>query len=356
MTIPRLAAVVVLLLVPAGGVLAQAAAPARPWVPSRTSHGHPDLQGNWTNATLTPLERPAGLPLVLSAAQVAMLEKVRTDSIDKLSQKSDPNRTAPPVGGDGSTGAAGMVGGYNYFWIDAGDHIMVVNGEARGSIITYPANGRVPALTAGARSRQMERARRFAGMGQYDNPENRPLAERCIMSFGSNAGPPMLPNYFYNNNYTIVQTKDHVMIMTEMVHDARIIHLGAPPAEPSTQRPWMGLSYGRWVGDTLVVETTNFHPDQTFRGASEHLKVTERLVRVGERALNYRFHVEDSTTFSAPWGGELPFLKMDEQIYEYACHEGNYALSNVLSGARAQERDAARRKPAPARKPNPKEE
>ena len=343
------------LLLPLCDLGAQVAA-TPPWVRSRTAHGHPDLQGNWTNATLTPLERPGNLPLVLSREQVAALEKVRTDSIEKLSQKSDPNRTAPPVGGDGSTGAAGMVGGYNYFWIDAGDHIMVVNGEARGSIITNPANGRVPPITPAARARQMERARRFAGMGQYDNPENRPLAERCIMSFGSNAGPPMLPNYFYNNNYTIVQTKDHVMIMTEMVHDARIIRLGERPAELPAERPWMGISYGRWAGDTLVVETTNFHPEQTFRGAADNLKVTERIVRVDERTLNYRFLVEDSTTFTAPWGGELPFLKMDEQIYEYACHEGNYSLSNVLSGARSQEKEAARRKPAPARKPNRQED
>jgi hypothetical protein len=332
------------------------AAPSPPWVPTRTAHGHPDLQGNWTNATLTPFERPNGVPLVLSKEQVAAFEKVRSDTIEKLSQKSDPNRAAPPVGGDGSTGAAGMVGGYNYFWIDAGDHIMVVNGEARGSIITTPSNGRVPPLTPAARQRQIERARRFAGMGQYDNPENRPLAERCLMSFGSNGGPPMLPNYFYNNNYTIVQTKDHVMIMTEMVHDARIIHLTEPPTERSTQLPWMGISYGRWAGDTLVIETTNFHPDLPFRGAAENLKVTERIVRVDAQTLNYRFMVEDSTTFTQPWGGELPFLKMDEQIYEYACHEGNYALSNVLSGARAQEREAARRKPAPARKPKQEEE
>ncbi len=330
------------------------AAPPRPGS-ARTSWGHPDLQGNWSNATLTPLERPAGLPLVLSTEQVAVLEKVRTDSIEKLSRNSDPNRPAPPVGGDGSTGAAGMVGGYNYFWIDAGDHIMVVNGEARGSIVTDPANGRVPALTAAARERQAERFRRFAGSGQYDNPENRPLAERCIMSFGSNAGPPMLPNYFYNNNYTIVQTRDHVMIMTEMVHDARIIHLKEPPADRSSQRPWMGISYGRWAGDTLVIETTNFHPDQVFRGSSENLKVTERIVRVTDRALNYRFRIEDPTTFTQPWGGELPFLRMDEQIYEYACHEGNYALSNVLSGARAQEREAARKRPPSPPKPKPPE-
>ncbi len=336
-------------LLGANTVTAQEKAPPRPWVLQRTPEGHPDLQGNWSNATLTPLERPPGLPLVLSKEQVAKLEKVRTDSIEKLGQKSDPNRPAPPVGGDGSTGAAGNVGGYNYFWIDAGDHIMTINGESRGSIIVDPPTGRVSPLTPEARTRQSERFARMRQFGEYDNPENRPLAERCIMSFGSNAGPPMLPNYFYNNNYTIVQTPTHVMIMTEMVHDARIIHMR--PKEPVSPalRPWMGVSYGRWEGDTLVVETTNFHPDQLLRGASEHLKLTERFTRTGPYTILYRFTVEDPTTFTAPWRGELAFNAMEDLLYEYACHEANYALSNVLSGARAQEREAAKKKPAATR-------
>ena len=348
-------ATLVCLIWPSASVSAQqaAAAPKKPWTVPRTPDGRPDLQGNWSNATLTPLERPAGLPLVLSKEQVAALEKVRADTMQKLSQKSDPNRPAPPVGGDGSTGAAGNVGGYNYFWIDAGDHIAYVNGEFRSSIITDPANGRVPALTAGARTRAQERARRASQFGQYDNPENRPLAERCLMSFGSNAGPPMLPNYFYNNNYTIVQTKDHVMIMTEMVHDTRIIHLNDKPKLPPNVRPWMGDSHGKWVGDTLVVETTNFHPQQMLRGASDSLRVVERFTRVDERVINYKFTVHDPSTFVQPWSGELPFLLMEDLVYEYACHEGNYALSNILSGARAQEKAAAAKKPTPDKKPKP---
>jgi hypothetical protein len=246
------------------------------------------------------------------------------------------------VGGDGSVGAAGGTGGYNYVWIEAGDRIAIVNGEPRSSLVVDPPNGRIPALTPAARQRLTEAAQQSRQFGAYDNPENRPLAERCIMSFGSNAGPPMLPNYFYNNNYTIVQTRDHVMILTEMVHDARIIRLGDVKPLPKERRPWMGDSRGRWVGDTLVVETTNFHPMQVFRGASEHLKVTERFTRVDDRTILYRFTMEDPTTFTQPWSGEVPFVAMDELIYEYACHEGNYALSNVLSGARAQEREAAR--------------
>jgi hypothetical protein len=315
-----------------------------PWTLPRTADGTPDLQGNWTNATITPLERPSGQSATLTAAQVARIEKGMADRVEQLAQPSDPNRTAPPQGGDGSTGAAGNVGGYNNFWIDPGDRVAVINGEYRSSIITDPPDGRVPAFTEQGRAKQAERQALNRRFGQYDNPENRPLAERCLMSFGSNAGPPMLPNYFYNNNYTIVQTKAHVMIMTEMVHDARIIRMGGEHG-PKELRPWMGDSIGRWEGNTLVIETTNFHPQQLFRGASDTLKVTERLTRVAADTIHYQFTIDDSETFTRPWSGELPFKAMDELIFEYACHEANYALSNVLSGERAQEREAAKKKP-----------
>jgi len=327
--------------------LAQSTKPAAPtarkkaWVAPRTPDGHPDFQGNWTNGTMTPLERPTGYGRALTVEQAATLEKIRADTVEQLAKQSDPNRPAPPKGGDGSVGAAGNVGGYNYFWIDAGDHMAVVNGEIRSSIIVDPANGRVPPLTAAGREKQAERFRQSRRFGEYDNPENRPLAERCIMSFGSNAGPPMLPNYFYNNNYTIVQTKDHVMIMTEMVHDARMIHMKPMAPLPKSMRPWMGDSHGKWIGDTLVIETTNFHPEQLFRSASDNLRLIERFHRVDANTLLYRFTVDDPITFTQQWSGELPFLKMDQLIYEYACHEGNYALSNILSGERARDREAA---------------
>lgn len=326
----------------AASATAQTATPrAKAWVIPRTADGHPDLQGNWSNATLTPLERPAGVGRALTPEQVTRLEKIRADTAEQLSKSSDPNRPAPPKGGDGSTGAAGNVGGYNYFWIDAGDHMASVNGERRSSIVVDPADGRVPALTPEARARLIERGRRANSASSFDNPETRPLSERCVLSFGSNAGPPMLPNYFYNNNYTIVQNKTHVLIMTEMVHDTRVITMGKTEPPPKQLRPYMGISSGRWEGDTLVVETTNFHPQQTFRGAADNLRVTERFHRVDENTILYRFAVTDPTTFSAPWSGELPFVKMNDLIYEYACHEGNYALSNILSGARAAEREAA---------------
>jgi hypothetical protein len=319
---------------------------ARPWTMARTADGHPDIQGNWSNATITPIDRPQGAPAVYTEAQAARMEKGYADRVERLAQPSDPDRPAPPQGGDGSTGAAGNVGGYNNFWVDPGDRIAVVNGERRSSIIVDPPSGRPPALTEAGRARAAQRAEAFRTRGgEYDHPEFRPLAERCLMSFGSNAGPPMLPNYFYNNNYQIVQTKDHVMIVTEMVHDVRMIRLNATGHPPARIRPWMGDSIGRWEGDTLVVETTNFHPLQTFRGASDTLKVVERFTRVDAETIHYKFTIDDPQTWTAPWSGELPFRRTDELIYEYACHEGNYALSNILSGARAQEREAAAKKP-----------
>jgi hypothetical protein len=317
------------------------------WVVPRTPDGRPDLQGNWTNATITPIQRPDGQGPTLTSEQVAEVEGARQERIQDRNAPSDPDRPAPPVGGDGSTGAAGGVGGYNYFWIDAGDRVAIFNGEHRSSLITRPDDGRRPELTPQARERFAARAAARREFGQYDNPENRPLAERCIVSFGSNAGPPMLPNYFYNNNYTIVQTPDHVMIMTEMVHDARVIPIGEPEPLPDGMRPWFGDSRGWWEGDTLVVETTNISPMQTLQGipATPHLKVTERFTRADEFTINYEFTIDDPTTYTEPWGGEVPFRALPDLVYEYACHEGNYALSNVLSGARAEERRNRERQP-----------
>jgi hypothetical protein len=308
---------------------------AKPWTMPRTPDGKPDLQGNWTNVTITPLERRPGQPQALTREQALAMEKAAVDHEESLAQPSDPDRPAPPQGGDGSTGAYGNVGGYNYFWLDPGTSVMRVKGEYRSSLVVDPPDGRVPPVTEAYRQ---SRPQGRGGFGdRYDHPEQRPLGERCIVSFGSNAGPPMVPNGFYNNNYTFVQTKDYVMIMTEMVHDVRIIRIGGQPL-PKDIRPWFGNSIGRWEGDTLVVETTNFNPGQSYRGASENLKITERFTRVGPDEINYRFTIDDPTVFTRPWTGELSFRPLDELIYEYACHEGNYALANILSGARQQER------------------
>ena len=354
-----------------GLVAAGAQAPAKPATQKpaaqkpagipRTSDGRPNLQGNWTNATITPLERlGANLPLVLTEEAAAEEERKTQNAIDARETASDPNRAAPPVGGEARKSpnaeptylervwqaGAGVVGGYNSFWVDPGDRVLRVDGQPRSSILIDPPNGRVPALTPEARARAAAAAaaRAKAG-GEFDHPELRPLAERCITSFGNNLGPPMLPNYFYNNSYTIVQTKDHVMILTEMVHDTRVVRMGGTHPPPSF-RPWFGDSIGRWEGDTLVIETTNFHPTHGFRGAWENLKVTERLTRKDPTTLKYRFTVEDPTTFTAPFTGELEFRAMapGEQVYEYACHEANYGLEGVMSGARSQEREAAKKK------------
>ena len=246
-------------------------------------------------------------------------------------QPSDPNRGAPRAGGS--------VGGYINVYIDRGNNIATVNGEYRSSLITVPADGRRPDLTAEGQQRMAERRALRGQFAQYDHPELRPLGERCIMSFGSSAGPPMIPNTFYNNNYIFVQTADHILIMSEMVHDARVIEIGDSPRLPAHVRPWMGDSRARWEGDALVIETTNINPRQTFRGIppTEHLVVNERLTRV-EGGILYEFTVDDPTTYSSAWGGEIPFRALNDRVYEYACHEGNYALSNILSGERYQER------------------
>ena len=322
------------------------------WVMPRTPDGHPDLQGNWTNQTITPLQRPRGQGPVLTPDEVAAIEGRRQDLIDDAAAASDPDREAPPTGGIWTgnplaDGASGGTGGYNSVYIDGGTRVAVYNGQPRSSLITNPENGRIPPLTQEAMQRAAERRAFNSQFGEFDNPENRGLPERCIMSYGSNAGPPMLPNYFYNNNYTIVQTPDHIMIMTEMVHDTRIIRLGERVPMPEHIRPWMGDSWGHWEGDVLVVETTNLPTAQLnkhgyiYPGGSEQMKVVERFSRADESTINYEFTVIDPGTYTAEWGGEVPMKALNDLIYEYACAEGNYALENILSGARYQERREA---------------
>ena len=319
--------------VAASGVVAPAVAQAPAstsgdWVVPRTPAGHPDLQGNWSSATVTPLQRPRDQGPTLTWEEVAVREGRAANRLERVSRPSDPDRGAPRAGRG--------VGGYNGIYIDAGDVVAKVYGEPRSSLITHPADGRTPELTPAAQARRAERRESRSQFGQYDHPELRPLGERCLVSFGSNAGPPMLPNGFYNNNYTIVQTPDHVVIMAEMVHDARIIKIGDGPRLPEHIRPWMGDSWGHWEGDVLVVETTNIHPLHRYSG--EEMKVIERFSRMAEDAVLYEFTIDDPSTYTEPWGGQVPMMALNDRLYEYACHEGNYALSNILSGARYQER------------------
>src|SRR5205823_5555137 len=286
-------------------------------------------------ATLTPLERPAGAKAALTEDEATRLERQVATQNEVRGRAIRGDRPAPPKGGDGSTGAAGGVGGYNNFWLDAGSSYTIVNVEKRTSIIIDPADGHVPPLTAAARQRAAARILRptsdttesrdpgLEAPGSYDNPEQRPLGERCLLGFGSTSGPPALPDYFYNNLHQIVQTPQYAMILTEMVHDARIIRMNSEHL-PKTVRKWMGDSIGRWEGDTLVVDTTNFTDKTRFRGATQNLHVIERFTRVSGNALLYRFTIDDPSTWTKTWSGEYTWPATDEHIYEYACHESNY--------------------------------
>src|SRR5262245_46496717 len=320
----------------------------------RMPDGHPDLQGMYDLATLTPMERPVGAKAVLTEAEAAALENRVAQQRERADAPIKGDRDAPPVGGDGTTGAFGNVGGYNNFWLDPGSTYTIVNGERRTSLIVDPPDGRVPPLTAEARARAAaNRARptsdaaesRDPGLepaGSYDDPERRPLGERCILGFGSTSGPPALPDYFYNNLHQIVQTPDTVMILTEMVHDARIIRIGGEHL-PKTIRKWMGDSVGHWEGDTLVVDTTNFTDKTRFRGSTENLHVIERFTRIDANTLLYRFTVEDPATWDRPWTGEFIWPSTNDQMFDYACHEANYSLENILRGARLREAEAAKK-------------
>ncbi len=318
-----------------------------------TADGHPDLSGIYDVATLTPLNRPGnvGDRASLTEAEAKALAQANADKLAKMNQKSDPNRPTPPKGGDGTSGAYGNVGGYNSFWLDGGDSAFKIDGKYRTSIIVDPPNGRMPPMTADG----MKRRRRGGGderpnsgeawwiregvsPGPYDDPEMRPTAERCLAGFGPTAGPPALPNYFYNNLKQIVQTKDTVIILSEMIHDARTVRMNQKH-EPAEMRRWLGDSVGHWEGDTLVVDTVNFN-DTPAIGASRSLHVIERFSRIDERTLLYRFTVEDPAVWTKPWTGEYVWPASDNRIYEYACHEGNYSFGNILRGARQLEKEA----------------
>jgi len=297
----------------------------------RTHYGVPDLQGIWTNATITALERPEQFDtLILSEAQAAAWERETSDRFAAIDELPEEGLQA---GGD--------VGGYNSFWMDPGTRALRVRGEPRSSILVSPADGRLP-MRLGARAKLGEFFLRI--QGAFDGPEQRALGERCIVGFGSTGGPPMLPA-LYNNNYQIAQTEDNVFILVEMNHNVRTIRLDAEPL-PGAVRPWLGDSIGHWEDDTLVVRTTQFHPQQNLRAAIKHQfymtgdsVVEERFTRINENEILYQFTVTDDSIYRRPWRGELTLRATEGPIYEYACHEGNYALPNILSGARQEERD-----------------
>jgi hypothetical protein len=349
-------ALAVLPFVPApGAAQAQKAAP-KAYSPPRLADGHPDLQGVYDLATITPVDRPTGAKAFYTNEEAAKLEAAVALRREQGDAAIRADRSAPPKGGDGSPGPAGNVGGYNTGWLDPGSAFTVVNGEKRSSLVVDPPDGRVPPMKPEARKRALALLARptsdtqesndpglETAPGAYDDPERRPLGERCLLGFGSTSGPPVFPNYFYNNLHQIVQTPNAVMILTEMVHDARVIRMNAQHL-PRNIRLWMGDSIGRWEGDTLVVDTTNFTDKTRFRGSTENLHVVERFTRTGPDTLLYRFTIEDPDTWERPWTGEYTWPATSQKVYEYACHENNYALGGILSGARFREAEAAKNK------------
>lgn len=292
---------VAILLAPFASAQATYAAP-------RNASGQPDLGGLWTNATRTMLEREASYG-------------------DRLAMTPEEAAKLSP---------------------DPDNRVMDVNGEYRTSFLIEPRNGRLPALTAeanAARTARMAMSPRGAGLSRGDNPESMTLAERCLKDFGSSSGPPMMP-LGYNNTYQIVQSPDHVAILVEMIHDARIISIAksknAATHRPAAIRQWMGDSVGWYEGDTLVVETTDFRPGQAFRGAPENLKVIERFRRVNDKQILYSFEINDPKVFTAPIKAEVAMNATEGPLYEYACHEGNYSFANMLGGQRIMDLEMAK--------------
>jgi len=329
-----------LCVVPASAQTPQTAS-AGDWPVPRTEWGHPDLQGNWTNQWRTPTERRIGYGPTLTGAQVDSIEHAIESRIDEGHAASDPDREPPAAGGN--------VGGYNEVYYDRGDGVARVHGEPRSSLITFPEDGRIPALSLSGAQRLAAFHDLRLSFGEADHPEVLTQADRCLVSYGSTLGPPMLPSGGYNSNYTIVQNEDHVLILTEMIHDVRIVSLREPAEVPRSEiRPWFGVSWGHWEDDTLVVETRRINPkqmlsptfDPSFTSSvvlSDDVRVEERFTRTDEHTLLYEFEVEDPATYTEPWGGQIPMRRFDDLLYEYACHEGNYAIEGILSGARYQE-------------------
>ncbi len=321
----------------------------------RRADGHPDLSGTYDIATLTPIFRPErlGNRLTLTDEEAKQMADYWKTQLEKDRQPSDPNREAPPEGGaefyvPEFAGAAGEVGGYNAFFIDLGDSNFKIDGKWRTSIVTSPENGQMPPFSDIGKKRMAAQGPLFhkntgeawwmdLETGPYDDPELRPLGERCLLGFGSTSGPPMLP-VMYNNLKKIVQTDDYLMILVEMNHDARIIRMNEEHVAPEV-RKWMGDSVGHWEGDTLVVDTTNFREQSGFQLASKDLHVVERFSRIDKDTIKYQFTVDDPT-WTESWSGEYPWPASSDQVYEYACHEGNYALGGILRGARILEKEA----------------
>jgi hypothetical protein len=300
--------------------------------PTRTADGKPDLHGFWTNATVSRMDRPNGYPLILTDEQAAALEGRALFNVRLKTERSfvDPKQGAPEKGRP-----LPGVGNYDVAYTDPGNAVINIKGELRSAYITFPENGRTPELTEEGR-----KLRAAAGLGRrgtgYDHPEERGMSERCVM-IGTN-GPPF-GNYLYNNNFQIVQTRDHFMVMSEMIHDVRIAPIGAKYDEREPDQ-YMGHSVARWDGDTMVVETRGLRPGS---GAfiSDDGKIIEKFTRIADDEILYEFEVNDPKVYTSVYRGQTALHRIKGEMgrtYEYACHEGNYGLWNILEGGRKNDR------------------
>jgi hypothetical protein len=303
-------------------ITATLAGQTKNWTPPRTPDGQPDLQGIWTNSTYTPLERPNNITKEFYTKEEAA-------EIEKRVATEETEQTEPGT-------IADVHYDFSQFGLDRNQSTLASN--LRTSLIVDPSDGKLPPLTAEGRERAAERAERVKLVGRWDSAQSNDLDDRCLIFAG--AGPPMLPQG-YNSNYQIVQAPGYVMILFEMAHDVRIIPLDNSSHLSGNVRQWTGDSRGHWEGDTLVVETTNFNGKNSLRGSTENMRVIERFTRVDADTISYKFTIEDPSTWTRSWSGELPLKKTIGPLFEHACHEGNYGLYNTLVGARLEEKKAA---------------
>ena len=328
-------------------ILACALAASAGWASAqdvpRTASGRADLTGTWTSRTMTPLERAPGQKLVLTREEADKLAGRTAAFFAADSKQTDPNAPPPRESSD--------PGGYNAFWVDPGDGYSVVKGEIRASGIVEPADGRIPYRDRAASTALQRRiGQEYAsGRGDYTDPEDLPLRERCLIGFGNTGGPGMLGS-LYNNTYQFVQTETHMAMLIEMVHDMRIVPIFPTAAaaraahRPAAITPWLGDSVGWWEGDTFVMETANVHPAQSAESSiplTKDGRIVERFTRVGKGEIFYQFEVTDPGHYTRPWKAEYTLTAPKGSVYEYACHEGNYAMEGILGGARLAEKQAA---------------
>jgi hypothetical protein len=304
------------------GTAVKTASPAKTYKAPRNIYGQPDLQGFWSNTTYTPLQRPDGITK-------EFFSKEEAEQVIKRAATDEGEQTTPGT-------VADVHYDFTQFGLDRSQSALAVN--LRTSLIVDPPNGKLPPLSATGQSRAVERAEARKKMGgPFDAAQNQSLGVRCINM--DRDGPPMLAGG-YNNNYQIVQTEGYVMILVEMLHDVRIIPLSNQTKLSDNIRQVTGSSRGRWEGETLIVETTNFTEKTAFQGSSEKMRLIERFTRVADDVIRYEFTVDDPATWTRSWTAEVPWKKTVGPIFEHACHEGNYGLANTLAGARVEESKA----------------